>query len=77
MFRSFKAIVFNRLEQKLRILLTQMVLFFSVQNVQNAVRRCGIIVDKGNFQNILNLLVEILEKKLCFGIFSWNQKKDS
>jgi hypothetical protein len=30
MFRSFQAIVFNRLEQKLRILLTQTVLFFSV-----------------------------------------------
>jgi hypothetical protein len=30
MFRSFQAIVFNRLEQKLRILLTQTVFFFSV-----------------------------------------------
>jgi hypothetical protein len=32
MFGSFQAIVFNRLEQKLRILLTQTVLFFSEES---------------------------------------------
>jgi hypothetical protein len=37
MFRSFQAIVFNRLEQKLRILLTQSVLFLSVVRVKKIV----------------------------------------
>jgi hypothetical protein len=60
MFRSFQAIVFNRLEQNLRILLTQTVLFFSVENLKTGM---FFWLPELNYAESTNLFLEYIFKK--------------